>query len=242
MEIFKEYSELAEFAEHYKKDYLSIYKSMVETANKVMYSTGGQSIHRGYYCPSPTADVIVGNVNRGKLLVRLTSKSKPSYKYYFDKNNMITVVDNFTETGKSVELIISDGTVERSVVFDSTGEIILLTKCGYSEKKLTYYNKFAYSGMLPLQNSDDAPYMDFTGEKYEYGDQGIKRVDIRTYMSMPQSMFGSKIEVFRHFAAEFSHDDDGFLSAYKYFEYGNNEMSERIIRVQDFKVNVKRKV
>ena len=242
MDILNEYTVLAEFAESCKKSYLSVYEEMKANAGKIVYSSGGQGVHRGYYCPSPTVDIVVGNAGRGKLLARLTSKSKPSYKYYFDNNGRLTAVDNFTELGKNTELIYTNGVSEKSIEFDDSGEIILLSQCCFSDGKIISYHKFAYSGMFSTHNIDDIPYMDFSGEEYVYDELGLNRVDVHTYMSMPQNMFSDEMKISKHFAAEFAHDDEGFLSSYRYIEYGNNEKTEEIIHMQDFDVKLKRKV
>lgn len=67
-------------------------------------------LHRGYYCPSLTFDIVVGNVKRGHLLKRLTSRSKKYYVYGFDNDDRMIWCKEFSNsTLVSVEYLIYEG-------------------------------------------------------------------------------------------------------------------------------------
>ena len=68
-------------------------KALAETCYRE-YSKGGESMHRGYYCPSPVYDLLVGNVNRGRLLKRRPAVSY-DYIYYLNEARQIIMVDAF---------------------------------------------------------------------------------------------------------------------------------------------------
>ena len=56
-----------------------------EYDNDCTLFSSGSSLHRGYFCPNPIADIICGNVNRGVLLKNVASaKSKITHKYKFN--------------------------------------------------------------------------------------------------------------------------------------------------------------
>ncbi|MEH6949139.1 hypothetical protein V7068_19130, partial [Bacillus sp. JJ634] len=82
------------------EDKLSQLRTSTEQAiTKFEYLKGGETIHRGYYCPSPILDLIVGNAKRGRLLKRKPDFGKFTYEYGFDiDNRMIRVreVNEFT--------------------------------------------------------------------------------------------------------------------------------------------------
>lgn len=54
------------------REYEPCYDKLFDYAQSAICSTeygrGGEFFHRGYYCPSPILDIIVGNANRGKLI------------------------------------------------------------------------------------------------------------------------------------------------------------------------------
>lgn len=52
------------------------------------YTIGGETLHRGYYCPSLIKDIVIGNCNRGRL-VRNTKKAKKiTYEYGICDNQL----------------------------------------------------------------------------------------------------------------------------------------------------------
>ena len=53
------------------------------------YASGCKCLHRGYYCPSLIQDVVVGNVRRGKLLKRLTTRTKTCWEYGFNAERQL---------------------------------------------------------------------------------------------------------------------------------------------------------
>lgn len=66
------------------------------------YSSGGETLHRGYYCPSPVDDLIFGGCRRGKLLKRLTKRTNPSYRYEFAADSRMLFVDKLCTCEKEV--------------------------------------------------------------------------------------------------------------------------------------------
>ena len=58
------------------------------------YSKGGESTHRGYYCPSPVIDLLIGNVSRGRLLKRRPAVNY-DYIYCLNEARQIIMVDAF---------------------------------------------------------------------------------------------------------------------------------------------------
>ena len=68
-------------------------KALAET-RYTEYAKGGKTFHRGYYCPSPVQDLIVGNANRGRLLKRRPAVNY-DYIYYLNEARQIIMVDYF---------------------------------------------------------------------------------------------------------------------------------------------------
>lgn len=94
IEISKQYRNLFE---QYTKSYKNTFESeFVKAMNTVVREelSAGSDMTLGYYCPSPLEDLIVGNVHRGKILKRVTKRSKPDTKYGFTEDGKMTVFVN----------------------------------------------------------------------------------------------------------------------------------------------------
>jgi len=160
---------------------------------KVEYSKGGETIHRGYYCPSPVLDLIVGNLNRGKILKKKPDFLKYTYQYGFDnKNRLVKVkmVNKITEFTPPVirfdeEYLVYDKNIVYALEFDNMGEINVVSRCtyengnivkyehcscGFEEYANLYYEEYLYeSGILSEINSFDVtPQIElYTEQRYK---------------------------------------------------------------------------
>ena len=59
------------------------------------YGIAGTSLHRGWYSPSLIEDIVIGNVSRGRLVRNPRKSTKPSFRFGFDQNEKIIVVDRY---------------------------------------------------------------------------------------------------------------------------------------------------
>ena len=83
----KEYNDAADFLNY-------------QFAKKVVreeYGSGGETLDRGFYFPNPVFDIVIGNSNRGKLLKRITKKSKISFSYGYDISGKLIVVNQWVD-------------------------------------------------------------------------------------------------------------------------------------------------
>ena len=122
-EVLFEYNKLKEFMQPYLKNSLEIFNERKNHAVRKEYSVKGECIHRGFYCPSPTFDIVIGNCNRGKLLKRLTSRSKLCYAYYYDENDRMTVIEQYHSLGTNYELLYYSDNWVLSIGFDQQNEL-----------------------------------------------------------------------------------------------------------------------
>lgn len=58
------------------------------------YGVGGGTLNRGYYCPSLTRDLWLGNAKRGRLCKKRPPEEKLTYIYGFDESDRLVVVDH----------------------------------------------------------------------------------------------------------------------------------------------------
>jgi hypothetical protein len=90
-EIIIEYQsyiqEMLLIREKYKDCYDMLAKKTEEQVVRNEYASSGECIHRGFYCPSPVLDKLVGGCNRGKKLNKPRANSRKYFKYYFNDRN-----------------------------------------------------------------------------------------------------------------------------------------------------------
>ena len=128
-------------------------KALAETCYRE-YSKGGEGTHRGYYCPSPVIDLVIGNVSRGRLLKRRPAVNY-DYIYYLNEARQIIMVDDFAtwENGSKTlytrEFVFHGENIETSVEYklDSfLGYIHMYSAslCDYDAGKLRTYQYISF--------------------------------------------------------------------------------------------------
>ena len=142
--------------------YNEFYYHVTKDITKKEYGSKGDVIHRGYYCPSPVQDIVIGNSKRGKLTKNKKRFLSTGYEYGFDKNNRLIYV-RCIETS-SIEFIeykenysigyefnISESKPQLQSInecfFDHLGRIILYINafCPIDKFKELHYEQFEYS-------------------------------------------------------------------------------------------------
>jgi hypothetical protein len=114
---------------------------------KVEYSKGGETIHRGYYCPSPVLDLIVGNLNRGKILKKKPDFLKYAYEYGFDNENRLVKVKKVNKVNEFTppvirfdeEYLVYKKDIVYAIEFDNMGEINVVSRCTYENGNIVKY-------------------------------------------------------------------------------------------------------
>lgn len=111
IEVINEYQnyidEMLSIADNYKSAYQKLDDEMKQNTRQLEYSSGGECIHRGYHCPSPILDRVVGGCKRGKRIKRVTANSKNYYIYHYnDRYKMIGVEKYVDSTCYEKEFII----------------------------------------------------------------------------------------------------------------------------------------
>lgn len=218
---------LAEVANQYRDKCHLLYNELSSNVVKYEYSSGGEVLHRGYYCPSPILDIVVGNGNRGKLLKTLTAKSKPTYKYGFDSQNELVVV-NVLHLDES-EIIIRQGNTETGVWFSKDFDINVLSESYYHNNQISSYIFCRY-------NSFENHVFDYRKEEYRYSAEGLEVADIFRFFN------DKKAPILQHEQYHFQHDDEGYLSKYTVAEYDGEFVKDSMWQDHVYSARIKRKV
>jgi hypothetical protein len=157
------------YKDHYDEQEQQTLKQTVRNE----YASGGESLHRGYYCPSPTLDKLVGGLNRGRRLQKPRSNSHYYYKYYFDDNNRIIRCDNFIDDKCCVtEFIIFEDNKTYGITFNiEDNSTSLLSMEQYSDRGTLD----KYITILPDLYTGRENHSIYSSEKYEYDENNILR-------------------------------------------------------------------
>lgn len=169
-----------------------------ETA-RTEYAVGGD-IHRGWYCPSPVYDIFVGNVHRGRILKRVSAKSKITNKYAFSSDNQLLCAEEFVGNAVRTEYILDKGDVRYGITVDQDMQLSTFSIETYQDTVLQSYT------LLRMATGIGQPICaTLEAEKYHYSNNMLMACDCQSY----DALVGS----FRHSFHEFERVN-GNLSAY----------------------------
>ena len=212
----------------YRFEYLN--KTMVEAELSKEYGRGGVTLHRGFYCPSPVEDIILGGSDRGRLVRTLRSSTPVDYVYQKagDKLRIVDIIDNEKENTSRIhrrELIVYREAEEIALTYDMVfdlHDLRFLSLCRYdSTGKIMKYltllpNFLSRGGKYTVENKSCVYY----GEQYSYNDE--------TGLLESIIMGGKFNDYVRGHSYRFYHDETGRLISYQDIETGTlREIAKR---------------
>lgn len=107
---------------------------------------GGETLNRGFYCPSLILDIIAGGVQRGKPVSAARLRKPPDYTYGFDTKDRLVTVSRENER----ELVFYENGVETGLTFaepGGEGDIRYLSECVYEDGRIMSYAFFILDPM-----------------------------------------------------------------------------------------------
>jgi len=214
---------IAAMVETYSSQCQSLKNQLEDGVVREEYSTGGRLLRRGYYCPSPIYDIVVGGCNRGRLLERTTPISKPTYRYCFNRSNEMIIADPIHL--ESSEIIFRQCQTETGIMFSEKVGIKTISECTYQAEKIMSYG-WALCTSLGI--------FEYSKEVYTYSAEGLAVADIYTFSNLCKTL--------AHEQYHFQHDDEGYLSGYTVANYAGESKLSSVWDGYVFDVTVKRKV
>ena len=200
-----------------------MYRQMKGKTARTEYGTGGECLHRGFYCPSKIFDIVVGNVGRGKVTKQPPTLRQADFVYGFDgENRMITV-----DSPDSCELILHQEQQECGITLDKSGGVGAISECCFDADRILSYCRYLldpYTGKV----------IERTQEQYQYEqDQLLVHWSRFTRLTTPQLLQ----QVVYHFSAE-----DGYLTSYTTEEFIGDRKKESVWDSHIFQVRKKRRI
>jgi hypothetical protein len=106
----------------------------LESTTENQYASGGLSLHRGYYCLNPIKDLVVGKVDRGRLLPQSQSRRKVGYAFFFNSRGEMVGYEKKRLTDEQLIMfyIIKENECEWEFSYDLNGHIDELYLSVYS--------------------------------------------------------------------------------------------------------------
>jgi len=239
LEICKPYILECERLANVVKEYVPLLQTLKDKLNQEIateeYSTGGEVLHRGFYCPSPIIDIVIGNSKRGRILQRMTQESKPTYKYGFNADGELILVTNIIYDINAIgtEIIIPNDNKEIGISFqDCCGErkIGRISECIYHDDQLVTYIEGAYC-------SFEDRVFSLKKEEYLYPDKSLETAFMYFFTN-------DKVRpILTHQEYRFKHDNEGYLLCYVSIDHpGSSSREEPFWNGQVYDVRIKRKV
>lgn len=238
--MLSEKNRLAEKVDYYTPSLKNLRELAVKSAVRKEYSNNESGMYRGYYCPSPVDDLIIGGCKRGKLLKRITKRTNSEREYLFDSNNRLVAVNSLLDW-KAVHtevLIYEDNLVTGIDIDNYDNSVSEISECTYdSDNKITSFLTASVSWKKAIRTK----IYEIILEKYSYDESGLNEVEIISYYKSCKAIKNIIKKSFEdNLALEtkldlpdcdtsyeryiFHHDNDGFIDKYVIINpYGDEE-------------------
>lgn len=238
--MLSEKNRLAEKVDYYTPLLKNLRELAEKSAVRKEYSNNENGIYRGYYCPSPVDDLIIGGCRRGKLLKRITKRTNPDKEYLFDSDNRLVAVNSLLDW-KAVHtevLIYEDNLVTGIDIDNYDNSISEISECTYdSDNKIKSFLTASISSNKTIKTTIE----EIELEKYSYDKSGLNEVEIISYYKSCKAIKNIINKSFEdNLALEtkldlpdcdtnyeryiFHHDNDGFIDKYVIINpYGDEE-------------------
>lgn len=228
-EVCKPYSlEMEQIRQKVKYYAPDAQKLCAEAKEKVVrWEYGTESyMHRGYYCPSPIGDIVLGNNKRGRILKRVTSRSHPVFQYGFDEDdNLIYVKNTYQE-----EVILYSREKMIGITVGKDG-IDVYSECDYKDQKLvSYYTADVYGWEEGILSGE------LNKENYYYSENGL--LESADLISLLQCAY----PILQQIRFYFNHDEEGYLSEYYYNEFEKGKEIKDEGESTPIEIKIRRKV
>lgn len=207
------------------------------------------NLYCGYYCPSPTCDILIGGLKRGEISTR---GKIYIHEHGFDNDNKLIYTKTFftDDTNESMTYYMYFENLILQLTFDTKNELIEMAISRYGSNNIVSYCKACVYNF----NKTMIDRFDFA-ECYNYKNNQLYKQKSYTYYFIENRKKTEEIEydideTDKNFSREFNkffdsnclfdfrnhdsskffdivffmYDENGYITDYKYFEVKNNEL------------------
>lgn len=199
---------------------------LIANAVRQEKSKGGETLHRGYYCPSLIQDIVVGNCKRGSLCKE--NNPKAIYTHYFDCDNNHIATTKREGKFVSTEYIVYDDNKSVGVMFDGSNQLETIAQCEYDEigRILEY--------ILVLCDTTKEDVVEYYKELYTYSEKNIMVETSNLLCTISPPILTIDKYVFQM--------EEGFLKSYTIEVSDGVDINAQPVGKMTYDVKIKRKI
>ena len=216
--------------DQYKEMYSPLEARYSSEACIVEYGKGGTILHRGFYCPSPVIDIVVGGSDRGRLIKNFKNTTSYDYAFHKTKDGRLVMVDQYWFNREAHYPYRREFLIERenriiAPIFEiscANHQLIYLSLCDYDARGKIVSYRTMLPGYRMVRNNIEFDYhkCSFYAEDYTYDQETGLIIAVNNGEKMDEIVFETSYC--------FYHDDEGYLSSYQSI---NRELTGEINRV-----------
>lgn len=189
--------------------------------SRIEKGIGGETIHRGFYCPSLILDIVVGGCKRGRIAKRKNAKT--SYTYYFDDNDKLVYI----KSPHNIEYISYAENKSLGISFFHK-ELETISECEYDQNdRITKYIKI-------LCHHTKNEVVEYEKEIYSYYENQI----VVEHSSL-NNVFGIMTLNINKYVFTI---EDSFLKNYVVEIFDTKDISNEPLESRTYPIKIKRKV
>lgn len=199
MDFFKSIiSEFCGLGEKYRNSYEELKEKVNNNAFSSEYCSQSKCLHRGFYCPSPIIDIIVGGSKRGKLIKKTIKSSKDYYEYIFNESHKLILSKQFMSgdfdfSPYITEFVIYENNIEYGLSFhNGWNEITYISKSVYINNLIQSYSAANYSTAISEEK------MDLHYEEYKYENELLTDSTVYFNISPLMNLYDKNEILFRY--------------------------------------------
>ena len=189
-------------------------------------SRGGETIHRGFYCPSLIADIVIGNCKRGSLCKE--DHPKAIYTHYFDGDDRHIATKQEDYGIASTEYILHSDNKSLGIMFDEDDQIVTVAECEYdgNGRIIKYIYALCDSTKNAVVQCDKELYT-YSGDKVIVDTSSLLRAASPVILTLNKYVF--QIEA-------------GYLKSYTLEVFQSEDISHEPLDSRTYQVKIKRKI
>ena len=221
----------------YRESFEKLNQTVKELELSREYGRGGRTLHRGFYCPSPVQDIIIGGCDSGRLVRKPKSELPVDYIYRKASDKLIIVDKNAFKSDNTFFLSTREFIIDNKaeviapkydmshIAYSSTShDLSFFSLCRYDSsgriiKYLTIQPDFSLTGDTFTVNKKRCFYC---GEQFSYNEQTGLLESVIIGQKMGIKSFEDS-DSYRFF-----HDEIGYLVSYQNIKTGTlREIAKR---------------